>query len=310
MTLHTYELSPKRPGDFKILNALGRIHLAAWLTIPLMRTIMFGPKSTYPARIAKYVKKHTQALQNEDRVRYVVVIDDELPLCEDEGAGDSTDGTERPNGRVIAGIKWYIVPPTGPHPDVETQEAIDEHLSKSNKGPGTTALNPSSSSNGPVVDDGPPSHDALTDLFVAETIVARQDAMKTLGEHLLVDNLYTDPAYHGRGAGSILMRLATQHADELGVPSMLEASPAGMKVYERAGFVVLEGQELWFDLWRWANGGDRGVDFSERRLIDSAGERIVEDGWYAQSVMVRPAKSKGERVTLSDKVGSGNAVVV
>jgi hypothetical protein len=112
-----------------------------------------------------------------------------------------------------------------------------------------------------------------------------------IGTHILIDNIYTDPAHHRRGAGAMLMRVATQHADELGWPSMLEASPLGMKLYESVGYEILPGKDIWIDLKRWENGGDRGVEYSEKRQAEVGGVRTSQDGWYAQMIMVRPAKS-------------------
>lgn len=265
------------------MKAIARVHLAAWLMIPLMRTIMYQPELTNSTKRAGYLEGDTHALETEDQVRFVVVIDDALaPDDEDEDDGENEDPNEeggRPKGRVIAAIKYYIVTATGPHPDSETQKEIDK-LSASTDRDTTPADKPSSYMN-----------DALSDLFVAKLIAARQEATAVIGTHVLIDNLYTDPAHHRRGAGGMLMRVAVQHADELGWPSMLEASPLGMKVYESAGYEIQPGKDIWIDLKRWENGGDKGVEFSERRLAEVGGVKRIEDGWYAQMIMVRPARS-------------------
>lgn len=286
MTLHTYALSRDRPGDFGLMKAIARIHLAAWLTIPLMQTIMYRPEITNPANRARYLKRDTDSLRNEDQVRFVVVIDDELSPDEDDVVDEGEQESDSPKGRVVAAIKYYLVPSTGPHPDSETQVEIDKQSGSSIPTDDDTARVGDSNSTTSNMNH------ALSDIFVAELVAARQEATKIIGTHVLIDNLYTDPAHHRRGAGGMLMRVAVQHADEIGWPSMLEASPLGMKVYESVGFEVLEGKDIWIDLKRWDNGGDKGPEFSERRLVEVGGMKRIEDGWYAQMIMVRPARSK------------------
>lgn len=290
MTLHLYPLSRDRPGDFKLIKAIARVHLAAWMVIPLMQTIMYQPELTSAAKRADYLEGDTKSLKTEKEVRFVVVIDDALTPDEDdeyedddkEDVGSGHGG--RPKGRVIAAMKYYLVPSTGPHPDTDTQKEIDRRSNAANMDTASAATHPSPSD----------SHmnDALSNLFVEKLVAIRQEVTALIGTHVLIDNIYTDPAHHRRGAGAMLMRVATQHADELGWPSMLEASPLGMKLYESAGYEVLPGKDIWIDLKRWENGGDKGVGYSEKRLVELGGERRSQDGWYAQVVMVRAANSR------------------
>ncbi|KAJ9603278.1 hypothetical protein H2200_012056 [Cladophialophora chaetospira] len=284
MTLLLHTLTGDRAGDLRLVQAVARIHAAAWMTIPLMRHIYHKGESSYPIIIKKYIERHIFSLQNEPRCRVVVVIDDEL--VED---AIEKDGKQSPHGRVIAAIKYYLVPGGGPHPDTGTQEVID---------------NPEQ-----------PAHEswyeneALSNAFVGPMVAARKHAMKTLGSHLVVDNLYTDPAHQRRGAGGILMRHACQEADDLGLPAMLEASPAGMKVYEAVGFRQADwpGAEIWIDLTRWENGGDKGQEFEEERLRADPSRK---DGWYAQIVMIRPAKANGDSGAVPRQAGAKGAIVV
>ena len=86
---------------------------------------------------------------------------------------------------------------------------------------------------------------------------------------------------------------------------MLEASPKGLGVYQSVGFKRFgeggdDGRgEIWVDLERWAGAQDRGVEFTEERIRREP--RREGEGWYAQVLMVRPAKAGGG----SGKVGNG-----
>ncbi len=258
-----------------------------------MQQIYYKGKSSYPTIIKKYVERHTHSLQNEDRCRLVVVIDNELAgdsvEAREQAANGKRDGSEDPPGRVIAAIKYYFVPGTGPHPDTGTQEVID---------------NPVQSVNGSSYEN-----EALGNAFVGPMVAARKHAMENLGSHLVIDNLYTDPAHQRRGAGGMLMRHACQAAKELGLPAMLEASPAGMKVYESVGFENVDwpGAEIWIDLRRWENGGDKGQAFEDNRLRANPSRN---DGWYAQIVMVRPSRAGVDSGVTSMKAGDKDAIVV
>jgi GNAT superfamily N-acetyltransferase len=65
--------------------------------------------------------------------------------------------------------------------------------------------------------------------------------------------LHTDPAFQGRGAGGKLIEWGTKIADELGLPTYLEASPKGYRVYQRHGFKDLEVFDL--DLAKYGGTG-------------------------------------------------------
>ncbi|OCT50388.1 hypothetical protein CLCR_07589 [Cladophialophora carrionii] len=197
----------------------------------------------------------------------VVVIDDELEdetvLEHEEGSTGTEQVSEKPRGRVIAAIKYYLVPEGGPHPDTGTQEVMDY---------------PNLPVHGLTYEN-----EALSNAFVGPMVAARKHAMKTLGPHMVIDVLYTDPAHQRRGAGGMLMRHACREADGLGLPTMLEASPAGVSVYEAVGFTKAEwpGAEIWIDIKRWDNGGDRGQEFENERLRADPGRK---DGWDSGKV--------------------------
>ena len=64
---------------------------------------------------------------------------------------------------------------------------------------------------------------------------------------------------------------------------MLEASPAGMKVYEAVGFKKIQrpDAEIWIYLKRWEDGGDKGQDFEDAAL---EGDSVrMQTGMHRQS---------------------------
>ncbi len=61
-----------------------------------------------------------------------------------------------------------------------------------------------------------------------------------------ITNMYTDPAYRGRGIASTLLRMLTDEAKKRGVTHLwLKASVHGKPVYERFGF---KGSERYMEL--------------------------------------------------------------
>jgi hypothetical protein len=52
--------------------------------------------------------------------------------------------------------------------------------------------------------------------------------------------LYTDPEYHGRGAGKMMVLWGNALADQLMLPCWVEASPAGYRLYSSCGYEDVE----------------------------------------------------------------------
>jgi hypothetical protein len=82
-----------------------------------------------------------------------------------------------------------------------------------------------------------------------------------------------------------------------------------MKVYEAVGFkkAAWPGAEIWLDLKRWELGGDKGQEYEDDRLRTDASRK---DGWYAQIVMVRPAKAGGDNGAVLAEAGEKGTIVV
>lgn len=276
MTLHVYELSPSNPSDHLYMPAIARVHLAAWLTVPLMKTIYYGPPEAYPGYIASMIDRHSKGFREEDDCRFAVCLDDELPSEEELIGSDSS--TPMPKGKVIAAIKYYFAEAPSPSPSEPITSTAEE-----------SSITTSSSQNS--IRTWPPKcNAALAADFWSQLVKGRTMLTSQLGPHVLVDNLYTDPAHHRRGAGSMLMRHACAQADARGLPAMLEASPKGLGVYQSVGFERFapgEEGEIWVDLRRWEEGGDFGPESTEKRMKEDGGRKGQD--WYAQVLMVRPA---------------------
>ncbi|KAI0838913.1 hypothetical protein F5Y06DRAFT_266930 [Hypoxylon sp. FL0890] len=79
--------------------------------------------------------------------------------------------------------------------------------------------------------------------------VAYEDFFKRLGamaekwrasEKLTLSIICTDPAYHGRGIGTALIKSVLDLADAEGVPAYLEGMPKAVPLYRRHGFVEVD----------------------------------------------------------------------
>ena len=232
----------------------------AWLTVPLMRSIYYGPEEAYSGYIAAILERDTKAFQGDPNCRFAVVIDDSLPS---ETIHNGTSPPPPVEGKVIAGIKYLFIDTPAPSPTGQRSWP-------------------------------PYSNSALADSVWVELDKSRALIASRLGPRVLVDGLYTDPAHHRQGAGSMLMRRACEEADARGLPCMLEASPKGLSVYSAVGFQPFgEGGDdgkghVYTDLRRWDGGGDKGVALTEERLREDPDRR--GGGWYTQVLMVRPAK--------------------
>ena len=52
--------------------------------------------------------------------------------------------------------------------------------------------------------------------------------------------LYTDPQYHGKGAGKMMVEWGNALANQLMLPCWVEASPAGHRLYSSCGYEDVE----------------------------------------------------------------------
>ncbi|KAJ4296754.1 hypothetical protein N0V90_006802 [Kalmusia sp. IMI 367209] len=83
---------------------------------------------------------------------------------------------------------------------------------------------------------------------------AQHDIMGAEAPYLELDNLATHPEHQRRGAGRILLDWGVRKANEEGWRTYLDATPAGLKVYERIGFKLVK--EVTFDRGKWGGEGE------------------------------------------------------
>ena len=312
MTLHVHALEHTNPADRLYFPAIARVHLAAWLTMPLMKTIYYGPAEAHPGYVAAMMERDTKAFKGEENCRFAVVLDDALPPDEELVNGletSQTHGNGVPQGKVIAAIKYYFIDAfsTSSTPTAPSDLALPAPAPTSSSSTGARNTWPSN------------SHDVLSRDFRSHIVRARNILTSKLGAHVLVENLYTDPNHQHRGAGGSLIQHATSEADRRNLPCMLEAARGGIGVYEAAGFRAFgEGDDegdgmIWFDLERWEGGRDKGVEFTRNRTERDGGRK--GQGWFALVLMVRPAKA-GNAIGMerdsgaAEEMGKREAAVV
>lgn len=94
----------------------------------------------------------------------------------------------------------------------------------------------------------------------------------------LMGILVTMPEYQGKGIGSSLLRWGLEVADEKGVECWIDASPMGVELYKRLGFVEVD----YIDVELGAYGGAPGKVDRTVCLIrkPGGGEWKVEGGTY------------------------------
>ncbi|KAJ5605563.1 hypothetical protein N7510_008344 [Penicillium lagena] len=90
-------------------------------------------------------------------------------------------------------------------------------------------------------------------------VAARRRKWVTGKPASILQILVVDPKFQGCGAGSALVRAGLEEADRHHVPAWLEASSAGLALYQKCGFRDV-GEPIDFDLSEYGGqGGDRVV---------------------------------------------------
>lgn len=83
---------------------------------------------------------------------------------------------------------------------------------------------------------------------------AQDEIMGSSVPYLKLDSLATHPEHHRRGAGKILLDWGVGKADAEGWRTYLDATPVGLKSYERVGFMIM--REVTFDRGEWGGQGE------------------------------------------------------
>ncbi|MCJ1353714.1 MAG: hypothetical protein MMC33_003701 [Icmadophila ericetorum] len=103
-----------------------------------------------------------------------------------------------------------------------------------------------------------------------------------VSDYWVVDALYISPTFQRRGLGTRLLKWGLEQADEEGIPVLVDSSPEGRWIYERAGFRKIKKWEVegWFDpgdrgMWRllWEPAKKMGIWYDN--LVD---EKVKEMG--------------------------------
>lgn len=252
MPLHLNQLSKAPPdqageSDLYLIPTIAKIHVDAWQTSELNRHLFYGGPSTHPGIVDMQIARHKNSLLNDPTCQIVTVLH-----CGEPEVGEQW--------KVISFIKYNIF---------ETEESLHTRIDAGKR-------------------EWPPyTNLGMIDHFWGECVKYRKRYAETLGPHVSVDILATEPDWHGHGAGRLLMQKACSDADDRGLPMYLEGSEVGMKLYESCGFERKD--TMWVDLGRWPEGKDLGPRWRGENVKVKEGEG---DGWYQQVVMVRPAKKR------------------
>ncbi|RAL13812.1 GNAT family N-acetyltransferase [Aspergillus homomorphus CBS 101889] len=84
----------------------------------------------------------------------------------------------------------------------------------------------------------PDTDGELCDQFFGGCDAVRREVMRGRG-HYYLDMLVTHPEHQRRGAATMLVRWGCELADRTGTPVYIDATRAGVPVYERLGFAVV-----------------------------------------------------------------------
>ncbi|KAM3064760.1 hypothetical protein ACMFMG_012074 [Clarireedia jacksonii] len=136
------------------------------------------------------------------------------------------------DSREIVGYSRYILPEkyAGIWPDAQTAEpSFDEQADYERRWKGVT-------------DSGRirGMDYAIAAEFGNPLSKVEQEILKEKGPCFeAVDYMTTHPAHQGRGVASMMLKEALEHVDEAGLKSIVMASPAGQRLYEKHGFQLI-----------------------------------------------------------------------
>jgi GNAT superfamily N-acetyltransferase len=198
------------PIQFAAFHPENRVH----------RLIYPSPLPVPDSIINTTISRHLESWKGDPHVTWIIIRDT-------ESLTTLPSGEKKP--RIIAAAKWIIWPagesPTWP-------EKIDVNWIPDTKIENT----------GNVAPNGAADDKAYVS-YVLENFFDRRRKRIT-GSAAILDVCFTDPEYHRRGAGKMLVNWGTAKADELGIRAFVEASPEGRRLYESCGFEVVEEVEL------------------------------------------------------------------
>ncbi|KAF2771517.1 acyl-CoA N-acyltransferase [Teratosphaeria nubilosa] len=136
--------------------------------------------------------------------------------------------------------------PRGYTPDLDARifKVVDERTGKIVAcSEWTFALDPKKTAESIAIDpdeQAPPNYPeggnwAITRFYKNEWEKWRRETLAGKA-YITLDILVVHPAFQRRGAGTQLLSWGCEQADKLGVPIVLESTPAGLSLYQRVGF--------------------------------------------------------------------------
>ncbi|KAF1995860.1 hypothetical protein P154DRAFT_525963 [Amniculicola lignicola CBS 123094] len=182
-------------------------------------------------------------------VWYLKLIDTDLSPSESD--------PEDNGGRTIAFGIWSLV-----NMDLNTksEEEIEEPNELASMPGRTTAVESNSGQNPKVLSEATPFIPPELRVDVLNALlnplrVAKRGIMDSK-PYMMLNSLATHPDHERRGAGSMIVKWGVEKADELNIETYLNSSKIARPLYERHGFVLVEGVE--FDRTVW---GGEGIDW-------------------------------------------------
>ncbi|KAK4193216.1 hypothetical protein QBC35DRAFT_99517 [Podospora australis] len=128
---------------------------------------------------------------------------------------------------------------------------------------------------------------SVIDAFIGELHRKQRDCAK--GEAgLYLGILACRPDRQRLGAGSALLKFGADFADILELPSWLESSPVGYRVYKKFGYEDIDVVDLKVTE-RWGKTKSAGRYWGENNAVEIAGP--VPEGVMRSVIMRRPAKA-------------------
>ena len=232
-------LSRVDPSDF---DAILPVMFEAFDPID-MSTVFIGKSS--PRNLAIRKKKvleefyHDPAdvwlkVTDEDDEVEVDVIDEDC--VEQEGDGRCFSKGKKRVRRIVCASEWKLYPTF-----VEPKEApeADDPLKAATNGEANTKIEVEKKADGSEISWLFTTAERADARMILDDFLARRRRACHEG-HLLLSLLFVDPAYQRKGAGAMMVRWGCELADQLMLPTWVEASRYGYGLYARYGYQDVE----------------------------------------------------------------------
>ncbi|KAL8345508.1 hypothetical protein RB601_005519 [Gaeumannomyces tritici] len=253
-------LRPARPEESV---AIARVHFDAFGSSPMASLLHGGPGGVSEQTVRDFASDlfpgpdHDEAAKGER----LLTVAEFVPEGDGDG-GEQQQQQQQPE--LVAFAKWTIYrrERTAAQWDVEEPAAAEEEA-------------------------GGSSSAVVLDAFIGD--LHRTARALAKGEpHMHLNILACKKAHAGLGAGTALLRAGLELADELGLPTRLESSPLGYRLYARHGFEPVAAQDLEIAR-RWGKAHAAGENWGHGNAVEVCGP--APEGCYRSVFMRRPAKA-------------------